>query len=231
VTSMEKKQPPTDDERQVLDYLKKHPDFFKAHPDILEQLYLPHPSGAAVSLVEKQLSVLRERNTELRTQLNDLIERSKANDSLFAKSRKLIQALVAARDLSSVIIALNRSFRDEFGIEFHSLTLLDCDPALTGVNCLPRAKAQEHLNLILDSDSAICGALRSQQLIALFGDNAKRIGSAVALRLAHNREPYGILAMGSSDSHYYQSGMDTLFLRFLADILHEVLLPRLPEAP
>lgn len=220
---MEKKQKPSAADQQVLDYLRTHPDFFKLHPEILETLYLPHPSGAAVSLIEKQLSVLRERNTELRTQLSSLVDQSKTNDQLFTKSRKLVLELVAARDRQSIVATLNKGLKQDFAIEFHSLTLLEPEPAVPGANILPMEQAKAQIGPILDSDAAICGALRSQQLIAMFGADAIKIGSAVALRLAVKNQPYGVLALGNSDSHYYHSTMDTLFLRFLADILNQLL--------
>lgn len=219
---MEKKPKPSAEDRQVLDYLKTHPDFFKSHPEILETLYLPHPSGAAVSLVEKQLSVLRERNTELRTQLSSLVDQSKANDRLFGKSRKLVLELVGAKDRNSIVSILNKGLKQDFAIEFHSLTLLEPEPAIPGANSLSMDQAIQ-IGPILDSDMAVCGALRSQQLSALFGEDAKKIGSAVALRLAVKKQPYGVLALGNSDSHYYHNGMDTLFLRFLVDILNQLL--------
>ncbi|MFT7300755.1 MAG: hypothetical protein ACI89Z_001219, partial [Porticoccus sp.] len=42
---------------QIKSYLQAHPSFFENHPDLLELISLPHESGAAVSLVERQVSV------------------------------------------------------------------------------------------------------------------------------------------------------------------------------
>jgi len=227
MSTIEKKQRPSDSEQQVLDFLSNSPDFFSKYPYVLESLHLPHNSGAAVSLIEKQLSVLRERNTELRTQLNLLMERSRINDELFAKSRTLVLELIAANGPGEIVGALLSGFRNEFGIEYCSLTLLDSPLDLPGVNLLTKEHAQDKLAAILNTDDPLCGVLRSQQLIALFDGSARKVGSAIALRLAVNSQAYGVLALGSSDSHYYHNGMDTLFLRFLADILNQILYPRL----
>lgn len=224
---IEKKRPPSHEEQQVIDYLNNNPDFFSKFPQVLEALYLPHNSGAAVSLIEKQLSVLRDRNTELRTQLAKLMETSKVNDNLFTKSRKLILKLIEAASVEEVISELAKSFREDFEIEFSRLTLLDSEMQSPGLDTLPIEVAKEVVPSIIDSDEALCGVLRFQQLTALFDENAKNVGSAVALRLAVDKKPYGILALGNRDSHYYYNGMDTLFLRFLADILNQVLYPKL----
>ena len=48
--------------QQVMEYLKSHPDFFDQAPHLLSEINVPHPqSGQAISLVERQASVLRER--------------------------------------------------------------------------------------------------------------------------------------------------------------------------
>ena len=61
-------------ESAIADYLKSHPDFFERHPLILLSLKLPHRTGgSAVSLVERQVSVLRQRNAQLERQFKDLV--------------------------------------------------------------------------------------------------------------------------------------------------------------
>ena len=46
---------------QVAAYLQENHHFFEAYPDLLAELSLPHESGGAVSLIERQIAVLRER--------------------------------------------------------------------------------------------------------------------------------------------------------------------------
>ena len=59
-------------EDQVREYLKENGDFLQRNPDLLDHLHVSHASGSAVSLVEKQVSVLRERNMEMRHRLTGL---------------------------------------------------------------------------------------------------------------------------------------------------------------
>ena len=44
----------------VCDYLEAHPDFFEQHKSLLNTMQLPHASGGTISLVERQVSVLRQ---------------------------------------------------------------------------------------------------------------------------------------------------------------------------
>ena len=53
------------DEEQVIDYIKDNPDFFIRHSSLLAEIEIPHESGSAISLIERQLSVLRDKNKKL----------------------------------------------------------------------------------------------------------------------------------------------------------------------
>lgn len=216
----------TRDAQFVAAYLQEHPEFFRQHPEVLEKLSLPHRSGAAVSLVEKQQAVLRERNTELRTRLNALMETSKTNDMLFDKSRGLVLSLIKADSAATIFKVLHRSITQDFRIEHYSLVLLDRKIEGPGVRVIDSLTLPDILPAVKGSSQPLCGALRTEQMALLFGEDGSSVGSAAAIGLA-TEEIYGILAFGNSDSHHYHSGMDTLFLRFIADVLNLVLHPKL----
>ena len=72
-------------EDAIHDYLADNPDFFVRHADLLSALKLPHSSGAAVSLVERQVSVLRQKDLKHERELKELLEVAHANDALSAK--------------------------------------------------------------------------------------------------------------------------------------------------
>ena len=84
---------PLTDER-VLDYLKTDPEFFQRHAGLLSELKVSHESGRAVSLIERQVAILRERNMQMRRRMNELIQAAKDNDELFAKTRTLTLELL-----------------------------------------------------------------------------------------------------------------------------------------
>ena len=48
--------------QDIAQYLADHPDFFDQNPELLAGMQLPHPhNGQAISLVERQSLMLRER--------------------------------------------------------------------------------------------------------------------------------------------------------------------------
>ncbi len=54
-------------EAEIADYLQNNADFFERHATLLTKLKLPHSRGnATVSLVERQVSALREKNQALK---------------------------------------------------------------------------------------------------------------------------------------------------------------------
>ena len=96
-------------DEEVRNYLKSNSDFFQRHADMLDHLHISHSSGSAVSLVEKQVSVLRERNMEMRKRLNNLTANARDNDRLYDLTRNLVLELLEANSLDALCASFTRS--------------------------------------------------------------------------------------------------------------------------
>ena len=107
------------------DYLSQNPDFFQQNPDIFEAINISHDSGKAISLVERQVSLIRKQNKELSTQIEHILSTANDNAALLEKTQRLVLNLIKANDLNSLIKALNISLKTDFATEFFSLTLMD----------------------------------------------------------------------------------------------------------
>ena len=58
----------------VADYLKNNPDFFEQYAELLSSVNLSHPHGnRAISLSERQIMTLREKNKVLELRLAELL--------------------------------------------------------------------------------------------------------------------------------------------------------------
>ena len=89
------------DESTIADYLQSNPDFFERHATLLTTLKLPHNRGSsAISLVERQVAALRDKNEKLEARLRELIEVARSNDVLAAKIHRLACRLVRAQSAS-----------------------------------------------------------------------------------------------------------------------------------
>ena len=85
-------------ENLVADYLKNNLDFFVKNSAILTELKIPHEHGGAISLVEKQLTVLREQNQETNKKIHELIEIATQNEELARRMHQLALTLIGADD-------------------------------------------------------------------------------------------------------------------------------------
>ena len=73
---------------QVVDFLRANPSFFVEHEYLLKEIKLPHISGRAISLVERQLTLFREQRDLYLQQLSDLIDVARENDRFFRQKQK-----------------------------------------------------------------------------------------------------------------------------------------------
>lgn len=224
----EREQVPELDAEQVAAWLAAHPQFFVGRDELLAELHIPHQAGSAVSLVERQLRLLRERNHELRTRLTQLMDIARDNDRLFTRTRRMIIALLDAGNLEELVAAVEDSLRHEFQVPFVSLLLFSDNPPAVG-HWVSQSEAQHAVGALLAGNKTVCGVLRAEELAFLFPSEAGgSIGSAAVAVLDH-QGLHGVLALGSPDPQHYKSSLGTVFLGHVAEIIAR-LLPRLVPA-
>jgi len=220
---------------QVAAWLRDHPAFFDERPELLETLRLPDARGEAVSLLERQASVLRTRNEELRERLNHLLDVARDNDRLFEKTRNLVLRVMEARNSEELFRNLIDSLKQDFGSDVVSLLIYDRDLNLTGdirgqVRCVAFSDLHEALRNLLRGDRAVCGSLREEELHELFTEEADNVKSAAMVPLEWQGRQ-GLLAIGSTDPRHFRSSMDTLFLTHIGEVLSRRLTDFLQASP
>ena len=207
---------------QVAAYLHAHPEFFVDRDELLGEMRIPHQPGDAVSLVERQVRLLRERNIEMRHRLSQLMDVARDNDRLFDKTRRLVLDLLDAASLEEVVSAVEDSLRREFQVPFVSLILFSETPMPVG-RWVSSAEAHQAIGRLLAGGKTLCGVLRSHELAFLFGDEERdSVGSAAVVALSF-QGLHGVLAIGSPDPQHYKSSLGTLFLSYIAEVLARVL--------
>ena len=215
------------DAEEVLAYLETHPEFFIKNTQLLQTLRLPHDTGSAVSLIEKQVSVLRERNVELRHRLTGLVDNARDNDILFDKTRRLVLSLLEAEELGDFIDALLYSLDGDFQVQFSSIVLFD--ESIKGpvgpARVFTKREAGKLFPRLWQANKTVCGQVPQDDLQQLFPKNIHQIGSSAVAPL-QNAGPIGLLAIANRDPNYYRSSMGTLFLGYIAEVVNRCL-PRL----
>jgi uncharacterized protein YigA (DUF484 family) len=215
----------------VTQYLETYPDFFERNGALLAKLRLPHlrDSGATVSLVERQVEVLRDRNQALERKLSELVGVARANDALAERIHRLSQRLIRARSLLETINALETSLREDFDAR-DSVLLLFVEQA-RGLEepagrflktADPADAAVKTFESLLQSGKPRCGQIRDTQRDFLFGKDSIEIGS-VALTPLGAKGALGLLAIGASDAERFHPAMSTEFLTRIGELLANAL--------
>lgn len=209
----------------VSDYLEAHPDFFERHKSLLSKLELPHASGGTVSLVERQVSMLRQKETRAQRRLRELIAVARENDVLSAKIHELTLQLLAAEDLRGCIAAIEKAMRSGFGAD-HAVLVMFRDPTLFSdlqggrfLRAIERSdKALGPFDTFLSGKGPRCGRVRDAQREFLFHDDADEVGSVALVPLGEKSE-IGFLAIGSNDADRFHPGMSIDFLARVGDLV------------
>ncbi len=216
----------------VSEYLQTYPDFFERNGPLLTKLRLPHlrDSGATVSLVERQVEVLRERNQSLERKLKELVDVARSNDALAERIHRLTQRLIRARTLLDTIGAVEASLREDFDARDSLLVLfleearsLEAAPSRFLRTADPADPAMKTFESLLQAGKPRCGQIRDAQRDFLFGKDSIEIGS-VALTPLGSKGALGILAIGASDVERFHPAMSTEFLSRIGELVTQAIM-------
>jgi len=209
-------------EDTVMRYLRENPDFFGRHPMLLTDLSLPHDSGEAISLVERQVAILRERNIDMRRRLTHLVGAANTNDTLFEKTRLFTLNMLDCDDLATIDAVLAGTLMDDFAADHARCFVSHPHPFESHEHLVYCGSAQELPLIQLTQTTGLsCGLLRGDEFQTLFG-GAAIDGSAALIQLRHG-DLIGVLAIGSRDPMRFSPEMGSLFIRYIGDVLSRVL--------
>ncbi len=214
------------EEESVARYLQHNPDFFERHQPLLSRLRLPHArSGSTISLVERQVEVLREKHASLEQKLADFVQVARSNDAIADRMHRFTRRLLRAGSRDRALQNIEAGLRQDDST--FNARCCSSAPETTHANERfpafpqddPRLKSFETL---FASGKPRCGQVRDSQRDLLFGAEANDIGS-VALVPLGEKGSLGLLALGSSDRDRFHPGMSTEFLGRLAELISDAL--------
>lgn len=215
------------EEEAVASYLQRDPQFFERHPGVLARLKLPHArGGSTISLVERQIEVLREKLAGLEHKLAELVRVARANDAIAERLHRFTRRLVRGVPRAEVIARIEAGLREDFDAFHAALVLIGAPPGPGALRFL-RAMPADDPNLrsfesLFAGGKPRCGQARDSQREFLFGPEGLEMGS-VALVPLGDKGSVGLLALGSTDRDRFHPGMSTEFLARLADLVADSL--------
>ena len=212
-------------EDQVVGYLRRNPDFFARQDDLLAEISLPHDSGSAISLLERQVNILRARGTEARQKLNNLLENARNNDQLFDTTQNLVLALLRAADATEVAEIAQNQLSNHANVDACELIMVKQE----GLDVAPTVRTQSSERLKTEFEDIFrlkrthCGSLDQKTIDQLFHNDAASIRSTALCPVISNGEVLAILALGNQREDTFSANLDTLFLDFIGRVVGAVL--------
>jgi uncharacterized protein len=210
-------------EQQVVDYLMENPGFFMQHSPLLNELEIPHESGEAISLVERQVSILRERNRHFEEKLREMVDAVHDNQRLHVSLNRLAINLFDTDSLDDILGVVDDELRHKLGTDFVYFRLYSEDIAIGGESeghtyVEQDDKVLQSFSILINKSRIQCGHFTEEQINQLFLDDAAEVASAAIIPVSDSGV-HGIIALGSRDKHRYHAGMGTDFLSSLADLI------------
>jgi len=213
------------DATEVVAWLRTHTDFFLEYPELLAVLALPNESGSTISFAQRQATLLRKRNSDLRGRLQALLANAETNDALFEKTRALSLTLQRAETQNDLNNAFENDLLQAFAADHLACYVLG-NPG-TGRGMI-RWTEKYPLSELFDPDAARCVTLRTRELDQLFPTRQSRDeGSAVLIPLPNSN---AMLAIGSDNRERFSNDMGMLFVDFIGELV-DVTVQRLLRAP
>lgn len=208
---------------EVMEYLKSYPEIFEEQAEFFHQVEIAHPySGRTISLAERQMINLREKNRLLEHRLGELLGVGEQNDALGARMHQLTVALVGANRLDQMVGIILKSLAEDFAVPQARVRLWGEGAANLGHEACTPVSA-ELIKEISGMNHPFTGSTRTGEVTAWFGGNGDEMASMALVPLRFEGQTLGLLAMASDEADRFVAGMGTLYIERLGDVIAAAL--------
>lgn len=211
--------------QDVAQYLVGHPDFFDQHPELLSGMLLPHPhNGQAISLVERQSMMLRERIKGLETRVAEMVRHGQENDAIADKLVHWMRALLLHADARTLPSLLITELKHVFDVPFAGLRLWSGGADIGDQECA-KPVSKDTISLANSMRVPFCGSNVGFEAASWLDDAGASVQSIAMLPLRVGADPhtFGLLVLGSADKDRFQVTMGTAFLERIAELASAAL--------
>ncbi|MEW5972498.1 MAG: DUF484 family protein [Pseudomonadota bacterium] len=206
-------------EDAVAEYLAEHPDFFVGHEPLLLGMRLPHTAPGAVSLIERQAALLRERVGTLEKTLRDLHTQAHANERLAARMHQLALTLIAADSPCEVLEAARTRLCTDFDLAGVLVGLEEGHTLVTACIETPQGAAWSSLFALQGPQMPrTSGTLRE----LLMAHGLPETASVAAIPLL-GEGFRGAMLLVKREPQGFRPDMGTLFLEQIGDLVSAAL--------
>ena len=208
----------------IAHYLARHQDFFEQHPQLLSQMQLPHPhDGQAISLVERQSLMLRERVKALESRVAEMVRHGQENDAISQKLTAWVRSLLGVTDEGELPSTLIRELKQIFEVPFAALRLWNIKPAHASLDCAQPVE-DDTITFANSMRVPFCGSNVGFEAASWLGpDGVIKSLALLPLRVGAHAETFGMLVLGSADADRFHSSMGTAFLERIGELASAAL--------
>jgi uncharacterized protein len=211
--------------QDIAQYLADHPDFFDQHPELLSSMQLPHPqNGQAISLVERQSLMLRERIKALEMRVAEMVRHGRENDAIADKLVNWARALLLETDAAALPDALVAELKRIFDVPHAGLRLWSAAPVVADQACAQPVES-DTISLANSMRVPFCGSNVGFEAASWIDDEGASVQSLamIPLRVGADPQTFGLLVLGSADKDRFQITMGTAFLERIAELASAAL--------
>ena len=207
---------------QLIGLLRENPDFLNRHPELLLVLEVKHQSGGAVSLIERQVDVLRQQKKTQEDRLLELMDVARDNERLAEIRHRLAIDLLSTHDIDDVITIVLDAFRDEMSADYAVIKLFSSDEKKieqsTGLFVNTDDDALNAFKTMLEHKNTVCGKSTDEQKDYLFDDKAATVKSVAIIPLVAGAN-LGLIGLGAENAERFNSSMGTEFLSQIGELI------------
>lgn len=198
---------------QVASFLSEHTDFFTQHADVFAQLQVPQPHApGTLSLLERQVQVMRQRERQLQWQLSELLycadENKEINDTVTHWCANLLSVQDAQQIPAEIVSSLQQAFPElEVVLRVWNVAELADSPLQT--------QSEGLLSYVQSLDKPYCGVKLDESLADCF---ATAPGSIAVVPLRQDEIALGVLLFASDNPEHFHESMGLVFLKTLGQL-------------
>ncbi|WP_231731448.1 DUF484 family protein [Colwellia sp. TT2012] len=209
----------------VVSYLQDNPEFFNRHNSLMTSLRLIDEQRGTVSLVERQQQLLRQKMHGLEDEITQLMSVANQNEQLFVLYSDLYLRLLDCKSADELLDCIHQAITEFLSLSSFKLWLIPANNTALTHHSLSTNDCAGVMQNRLSKDEYYFGRLQESEQTLIFSEACS--GSVVLIKLTHEEQVLGFMAISSADAHHFDPRMDTLLLnqfkRLVAKLLQQQL--------
>ena len=218
-------------EQDIANYLANTPGFFERHAELLGAVQLTSPHGQrAVSLQERQMEMLRDKNRGLEGKIIEMIRHGQENVAIADRLHRWTRALMLTGNAGDLPDVLVRELMHQFMIPQAAIRVWGAAEAFAGLP-FSREVSADIKSFSSSLTMPYCGVNAGFEASNWLDEPAAAMSMAlIPMRHGATLDAFGLLVLASPDPTRYTADMGTEFLARIGELASAGLSRLLPVA-